>query len=321
MKRQEAQWLNHIQKRQDDVRGARVLIACSGGGDSMALLAFLWAIRKSLDLELCVAHAHHGLRAEADLDAEVVRARCRELDLDLTEAHLAVQDYATRHSLGIETAARELRWTWLKDQARAQQAHVVATGHNLDDHTETVFLRLFRGSGLACLAPLNARQDVRWSPLIQVRRQELRDYLQNQGLPWREDESNHEGFTPRNRLRAMLGNLREEAPALDRHLWESHEQIQELMAWRDQQIESWRPSRWDLGPEAVHLRGPFEERELRLILAHAFEALAWPKEAHLLHGLSKHFHPFLNGKSRKEKRWGNYRLKWDGEGFWRLERI
>jgi tRNA(Ile)-lysidine synthase len=153
MNRFEADLLAQLQRRGDGVRG-RVLVACSGGGDSVALLVLLWSLRKSLELELCVAHAEHGLRPESPEDADFVRQLCRALDLDLVEASLGVRGHAEAEGIGLEMAARDLRWNWLRQEAEQTSASAVATGHTLDDHTETVFLRLARGGGLGCLHPL-----------------------------------------------------------------------------------------------------------------------------------------------------------------------
>ena len=109
MNRFEARWLGALLARGDAVRDARVLVACSGGGDSVALLAFLHAVRRSLGLALTVAHAHHGLRPEAEAEADLVRELCRSADLDLLEARLDVRAHAKAAGLGLETAARELR--------------------------------------------------------------------------------------------------------------------------------------------------------------------------------------------------------------------
>ncbi|MBK7293850.1 MAG: tRNA lysidine(34) synthetase TilS [Holophagaceae bacterium] len=176
MNRFESDLLAQIQRRGDGVTG-RVLVACSGGGDSVALLLLLWTLRKSLGLDLSVAHADHGLRPESAEDADFVRQLCRALDLDLAEASLGVRAHAQEQGIGLEMAARELRWDWLRQEAAQCGASVVATGHTLDDHTETVFLRLARGGGLGCLHPLPPRQDLRWSPLAETRRAELRAYL------------------------------------------------------------------------------------------------------------------------------------------------
>ena len=104
MNRFEATWLSQIRARGDDVQRCHVLVACSGGGDSTALLLFLQAVRKSLGLELSVAHVNHGLRPEAPEDAAFVASLCRDLDLDCSEATLDVRGHALRARQGLETA-------------------------------------------------------------------------------------------------------------------------------------------------------------------------------------------------------------------------
>jgi tRNA(Ile)-lysidine synthetase-like protein len=315
MNRFETTWLAQVQARQDGLAGARVLVACSGGGDSTALLAFLWAARRTLGLELLVAHADHGLREGSRGDALFVQDLCRRLDLDLVEADLDVAGHARRTGQGLETAARDLRWAWLTAEAESSGAAAVATGHTLDDHTETVCLRLSRGGGSGSLTPLPARQALRWSPLIQARREDLRTYLQTLGLPWREDESNAKDFTARNRWRKLLGLLREEAPALDAHLWETHLQVQELRSFRDALVRSWRGTRWIAGPGGLTLTGAWSEPELRWTLEAAFRELGWPREAEQLRGLAAWAVPHLGGRSRKSKTWGGWRLDCEPSGW------
>jgi tRNA(Ile)-lysidine synthase len=315
MNRFEATWLSHIQARKDGVENARVLVACSGGGDSLALLVFLWSIRKSLGLELLVAHADHRLRETSKEDAAFVSEICRKLDLDLVEADLDVAGHARMTGHGLETAARNLRWSWLAAEAESSGAIVVATGHTLDDHTETIWLRLSRGGGSGALIPLPARQALRWSPLIQVRREELRTYLRTLGLPWREDETNATDFTARNRWRKLLDLMREEAPSLDVHLWETHAQVEELRTFRDNLVHSWRGSRWDTSRTGVILQGPWTEAELRWVLEAAFRELGWSREADQLRGIAAWASPFLAGKSRKSKTWGGWRLDHEPSGW------
>ena len=311
MNRQEAQWLAAVRRAGDGVRDGKVVVACSGGGDSVALLAFLWAVRRSLGLDLLVAHARHGLRPEAEQEAELVRGLCRSADLDLMEVWLDVRAHARTRGLGLESAARELRWAWLHAVAEAEGALAVATGHTQDDHTETVLVRLARGGGAGCLTPLARVQGLRWSPLVQARRAELRAYLRQKDLPWMEDASNQDPFTPRNRWRQLLVPMRAEAEALDRHLWETHLQVAELAAFRDRQVAAWRGSRWDLvlTPEpALFLATGWTEPELRWALEAAARACAWPREADLLRDLSAWLLPHLQRKSNKSKEWGGWQL-------------
>lgn len=314
MNRYEADVLAQIRRRGDGIEGARVLIAISGGGDSTALLAILWALRNSLGLDLSLAHADHGLRPESAEDAAFVRDLARNLDLDLAEACLDVKGHADRAGLGLETAARDLRWAWLRAEADACGASVIATGHTQDDHTETVFLRLQRGGGAGALTPLPARQERRWSPLIECRRDSLRRYLEGKGLPWREDASNEDPFTARNRWRKLLGILRDEAPLLDRHLWETHLQVRELRELAEASVLASRGATWRIEKGALWLAiEPWDEPRLRLTLDLAFRELAWPREATALRALAPWLLQRLSGHDPVTV-WGNFTLNLEPSG-------
>ncbi len=313
MNRFEADLLAQIQARGDAVSG-RVLVACSGGGDSVALLVLLWTLRKSLGLELEVLHADHGLRAESAEDAELVRTLCRNLDLDLAEASLGVRAHQETHKVGLEMAARELRWDWFRQEATHGEATAIATGHTLDDHTETVFLRLARGGGLGSLQPLAPRQGLRWSPLAEVRRADLRAYLASKKIPWREDASNLEPFTARNRWRPILEAVRGEAPELDRNLFETHLQAEEAEGLAQALIASWEGTRWFLQNGGIALkRESWTEPELRWTLELAFQRLDWPREAALLRGLAPWVLERL-ARGRKPASWGNFCLNLEPPG-------
>lgn len=320
MNRFESDLLAQIRRRGDGVEG-RVLVACSGGGDSVALLALLWALRKSLGLELSVAHADHGLRPEAAGDADFVRHLCRALDLDLAEASLGVAAHAEARGLGLEMAARELRWDWLRQEAEQAGACAVATGHTLDDHTETVLIRLARGGGLGSLHPLAPRQGTRWSPLVGCRRDELRGYLSSRGIPWREDASNAEPFTARNRWRPLLQQIREEAPELDRHLLETHLQAAEAEGLARTLVAGWQGRRWDASGDALRLAtGIWTEAELRWCLEAGFRTLGWPREAALLRSFAPWLVERLAGRTSASS-WGNFQLNPEPEGGYQHLRL
>ncbi len=285
-----------------------MLVACSGGGDSVALLLLLWTLRKSLGLDLSVAHADHGQRPESAEDADFVRQLCRALDLDLVEASLGVRTHARDQGIGLEMAARKLRWDWLRQEAEQAGAAAVATGHTLDDHTETVFIRLARGGWLGCLHPLAPRQELRWSPLAELRREDLRAYLASRKVPWREDASNGEPFTARNRWRLLLVELRQEAPDLDRHLFETHRQAEEAERLARSLILTWEGTRWFIADGGIAFkREAWDEVHLRWTLESAFRRLGWAREADLLRTLT----PWLGerlAQGRQPSSWGNFHL-------------
>ncbi len=318
MQRFESDLLQELRRRGDGVEHTRVLLAVSGGGDSVALLALMVALAPSLGLMLSVAHADHGLRAESGEDAAFVRELCRHWDLDLVEGSLGVKAHAESAHLGIEMAARELRWTWLTTEARSCGATAIATGHTLDDHTETVFLRLQRGSGLRSLTPLPPRQGLRWSPLIHLRRESLRTYLRGMDLPWREDPTNGDPFTPRNRLRPLIDDLRAEAPLLDTHLLETHRQVEEALVLAEAYIASLQGTRWCVSEGRLRVdAGPWTVSELSWILDKASRDLAWPREAAALRELASWLQTRLPGKKGGNN--GAYELH-PIESGWRLTR-
>ncbi len=184
-------------RRQRLPREAAVLVAVSGGADSMALLHALAARGQP-----CTAvHVHHGLRgAEADADARFVRERAAALGVPVHVVHV---DAARRDGRSPEARARELRYAALERQRRASGCDWIATAHTLDDQAETLLLRAVRGTGPAGLAGIEPLDPGRrlLRPLLGVRRAALRAYLRRRGLAWREDASNADRGVPRNRLR------------------------------------------------------------------------------------------------------------------------
>jgi tRNA(Ile)-lysidine synthetase-like protein len=309
MRRFETHVLHQIRRRGDGVGDCQVLVACSGGGDSVALLLCLVGLRESLGIEVKAAHVDHGLRPESREEASFVKGLCENLGMDLVACSLDVAAHASRTGQGLEMAARELRWSWLKEEAAKIGARWIATGHTIEDHSETVFLRLARGSGLGCLSGLPAAQPPRWSPLIECRRAELRLYLQALDVEWREDATNDVGFTPRNRWRKHLADFRNEAPAIDRHLWETHRQAADLLELRNAVVSSWRGSRWDvLEGGRVWLDIGWKARELAWVLEAAFRELDFPREHAHLFDLAAWASKVLSRSLKRPWRWGNWSL-------------
>jgi tRNA(Ile)-lysidine synthase TilS/MesJ len=212
-------------------------------------------------------------------------------------------------------AARELRWAWLRTEAASIGAAWIATGHTIEDHTETVFLRLGRGSGAGCLTGLPAIQPPRWSPLIECRREDLRAYLRGPGIAWREDLTNDLGFTARNRWRKHLASFREEAPNIDRHLWETHRQVAALKELRDALVASWKCGRWGI-VEGKHiwLGLCWRPRDMEWVLDAALSELGLSREpAHIME-LAAWASKVLSRPLKRPWRWGNWSLVPHPEG-------
>jgi tRNA(Ile)-lysidine synthase len=185
--------------------GSRVVVAVSGGSDSVALSHLMMSLDRAGDLHVAgFAHFNHQLRADADRDEQF----CAALAASLGRAFIAdrgdVAGLARRERRSIEDAARDARYEFL-ERARVQaNADVVALGHTRDDQAETFLLRLLRGAGSRGLAAMHPRRGMIIRPLIDCRRSELRDYLAEQGMAFVEDVSNDDVSIPRNRVRAEL---------------------------------------------------------------------------------------------------------------------
>jgi tRNA(Ile)-lysidine synthase len=185
--------------------GDKIIVACSGGADSTALLALFLELKKELRLELIVAHFNHKLRASAAEDEQFVREAAERSNLAFIGRSQDVRAAARRQSLNLEEAARKLRYDFLKDAAAQTGATKIATGHTLSDQAETLLMRLFRGSGLQGLAGIAPCLDgfiIR--PLIEIERPEIDDYLRQNHLPFCVDETNFDRRFLRNRIRLDL---------------------------------------------------------------------------------------------------------------------
>jgi tRNA(Ile)-lysidine synthase len=189
--------------------GTRVAVAVSGGADSVGLLRALHREATELGLVLAVAHVHHGIRgAEADEDERFVGDLADDLGLELWAHRVETPAVARERKQTLEEAARELRYAWFRELLAQGKFDAVATAHTLDDQAETVLHRLLRGAwteGLGGIHPVVhcARGSI-LRPFLETRREEIREWLQQRGQPWREDATNQDTAHTRNRIRLDL---------------------------------------------------------------------------------------------------------------------
>jgi tRNA(Ile)-lysidine synthase len=214
--------------------GSKVLVAVSGGADSVCLLDLLRLVQERLKLRLAALHLNHGLRDTAARDENFVRTLCRDWRVELVVARVDVAAYAKRHKLGIEEAGRELRYRHMERVARKLKCDVIALGHTANDNLETMLLNIVRGAGPRGLAGIpvqrpwginhkdtkTQRARVRGRfirPLIDIERGQIEHHLRARGIEWVEDESNTDVKYRRNLLRRevvpVLARLSEAAVA------------------------------------------------------------------------------------------------------------
>lgn len=215
MNLQEA-FIQSLEQQFPGIRSKRVLLAVSGGPDSMALLYLFAGVTK----HITVAHCNFGLRGnESDADELFVKQHCGLLNIPFYTKRFDTTAYATQNSVSIQVAARELRYEWF-EQLRAQhQLDFVATAHHLDDNVETVLMNMLRGSGMKGLSGIPTQNGTIIRPLLFADKEQLLHYLNEHNIAYRVDASNSSNKYTRNKLRnTILPQLSELNPQATTHI-------------------------------------------------------------------------------------------------------
>lgn len=185
-----------------DARGKHVLVALSGGADSVALLLLLCRARDAGMLRVSAAHFEHGIRGEEGrADARFCQNLADRLGVPLAQGRADVPEIAHRTGEGLEACARTLRYRFLRETARIWDADMIALAHHADDQAETVLMHLLRGAGPEGIVGMRRLSGGIYRPLLSVRKAEILDYLRSVGETWREDATNRVPDNPRNALR------------------------------------------------------------------------------------------------------------------------
>jgi len=203
----------HLNERPDLLpRGSQVLVALSGGPDSMALLDLLTALRDRLDIQLRAAHFDHGLRAGSDDEAETVAGWASDLGVACSVGSASPRDGSHESPLRRPTQARlrDLRYAFLNAEADRTSSRRLATAHHADDQAETVLFRIMRGTGLRGLGGIPSRRGRIVRPLLPFGRSDLVEHLRTRQLPFLRDPSNEDFRWARARVRHLA------LPALER---------------------------------------------------------------------------------------------------------
>lgn len=207
--------------------GDSVLLAVSGGPDSVAMLDFFAGQARSHRLRLRVCHVNHKLRGRAaDADAAFVKRLAAGYGLPCSVLSADVKKLAKAHGKSVEHAARDARYRLLSAAALKTKCGLVATAHHADDHAETVLLNLLRGTEPKGLLGIPERRELCrkvWliRPLLAVSRREIEEYLRVNGLKSRKDHTNDDEHYTRNWIRrSLLPPMLKRQPRLREHLAE-----------------------------------------------------------------------------------------------------
>lgn len=184
-----------------------LLIACSGGRDSMALL---WAFQKSRFSKIEVAHCNFHLRGEeSDGDEDFIRTYCQNSDIPFHSVQFDTKSFSKKEGVSTQMAARTLRYEWLENIRKERNLHLIVVAHHQDDQAETVLLQLIQGTGIHGLKGMSAKNDKIVRPLLKVSREAINEYVTTLEIPYREDSSNSSTDYKRNFIRHEISPLLE----------------------------------------------------------------------------------------------------------------
>lgn len=192
---------NTIKKYDMLSSGDKVLVAVSGGADSMLLLNFLISVRDKYGITLAAAHVEHGIRGEDSVkDAEFVEDFCRSHNVEFHLLSINAPEEAKANKMGVEEYSRKRRYEFFN----SIECDKIATAHNLTDNVETALFRLARGSGLKGMCGIPPVRDKIIRPLIDVSSAEIREYCNKQNISYRTDVTNLDNDYSRNYIRNVI---------------------------------------------------------------------------------------------------------------------
>lgn len=212
--------------------GDGIVVGLSGGADSVCLLFLLCELKKKYDIKLCAVHIHHGIRQEADEDANYAEELCKKLGIPFELVRENVPKLATEWKVSEEEAGRRVRYGAFERIAIKYGYNKIAVAHNRNDEAETVLFHLFRGSGLHGLTgiPVSRKQGkltiIR--PILCLLREEIEDFLRDKNIEWVTDRTNLEDRYSRNRIRHnILPEADVVSPGATNHICEAAAQLKE----------------------------------------------------------------------------------------------
>jgi tRNA(Ile)-lysidine synthase len=181
--------------------GDRILLAVSGGIDSMVMTHLF----QQLENEVGIAHCNFSLRSlESDKDEEMVCKYAEDHNIAFYSKRFETKDYATKKGLSVQMAARELRYIWFEEIRKKNMYDSIAVAHNLNDSIETLIINLIRGTGIAGLVGIKPAVNRIIRPILFAKRQEIKAYCSDHGITFREDISNADTKYLRNKVRHLI---------------------------------------------------------------------------------------------------------------------
>lgn len=219
---------NHLQEHFPEVAEAKILVAVSGGLDSIVLTQ----LSRKAGLDISLAHCNFNLRGrESDEDEDFVVELADALDLEIFCQSFETETYAAEHKLSVQMAARKLRYEWFEDLRKNLSFDYIFTAHHANDDLETFLINFTRGTGLDGLTGIPFKNGKIRRPLLAFSRQNLEDYARKSGFGWREDSSNESTKYLRNKIRKdVIPQLMEINPQLLENFRKTRKHLQQSAA-------------------------------------------------------------------------------------------
>lgn len=251
----------------------KVLLAVSGGRDSMLMVALF----NAASLNFGIAHCNFNLRGnESDDDERLVRSLAETLQVPFHHTSFQTKDFAAREGVSVEMAARELRYQWFEQVRTTESYQYIAVAHHLSDSTETVLLNLTRGTGLAGLHGIRPKRGAIVRPLMFLTREQIDEIARHHGLLYRDDSSNLTCDYSRNKLRhKVVPALKEMNPSLESTMADFCRRISEVEEFLKLHIDSRRKELFRPGGSDGSIHIPLEAlkalKPLKLLLFELFK--------------------------------------------------
>ncbi|MBI4846748.1 MAG: tRNA lysidine(34) synthetase TilS [Candidatus Omnitrophica bacterium] len=224
-------------------RDERLLVCVSGGPDSVFLLELLFLLKDKYKLDISVAHVNHCLRAkESDCDELFVRRLSRKHDLPFFRCRAVINQIAKKQKTSIEETARMLRYNFFFNLCSLHKFDKIVLAHTKDDQTETILMRILRGTGLSGLVAMQAKTCLNGftviRPLLAIEKKEIIAYLKKHRIKFRQDSSNLKTDFFRNKIRLkILPFLKKISPQIDVNLQRLAEQARQLDSFLDGEVK------------------------------------------------------------------------------------
>jgi len=232
MKKTEQKVLRFIEQNKLISAGDKILVAFSGGPDSVFALHFLEKFKRKYKIDLHAVHFNHGLRGkESDADEIFSKEFCKSKSIPLDVVKLNVKLFSKKNKISIEEAARNLRYNNLQQLAEKTLSTKIVTAHNQSDNTETILLNLFSGTGFSGFSGIPIQRGNIIRPFLCLTKQEISDYLEHEKISFRVDSSNMEDDYKRNYIRnRILPLIRLKLnPAIDEALFRSSKNFENTL--------------------------------------------------------------------------------------------